>query len=202
MPNIKILFCLKKSELCQEKQKVISSIIQPMKDTDFHFDTVWCRLILFVCFLAHVPTRVSCVMVRACMRIHSTRVRMSGIWQNGVWLQSRERLCLEKQTIWQQRSLLILWLAIFKCSQTKRNKKRKTKERQNWSCQFVPELSQTIPFCSQWGFLSVGSRLYISLTLSHSFHFPVWAFIHLLVWGLKGLGWTWRKEGADDKYIY
>lgn len=38
------------------------------------------------------------------------------------------------------------WLAIFKCSQTKREE---PKGKQNWSCQFVPELSQTIPFCSQ-----------------------------------------------------
>lgn len=34
------LHCLKKSEPCQAKQKIICNITQSMKDTDFHFDAV------------------------------------------------------------------------------------------------------------------------------------------------------------------
>lgn len=56
MPNIKILFSnqiytvlKKKSALCQAKQITICNITQSMKDSDFHFDTVWCCLCSFVC---------------------------------------------------------------------------------------------------------------------------------------------------------
>lgn len=178
MPNIKILFSnqiytvlKKKSALCQAKQITICNITQSMKDSDFHFDTVWCCLCSFVCSCTCIVMPV-CVYVWAGMHAcaypaHEFKYLESEKKKNGMWLQSMERLHLENKLY--DKSFLFSysdWQSS-NAAEQRGVKRRKTKERQNWSCQFVPELSQTIPICSQWGFLSVGSRLHCrSISLS------------------------------------
>lgn len=106
----------------------------------------------------------------------------------------------EKGYIWKSKlydNSAVFWYCdwqIFKCSQTKEEegkKKQKSKQKQrrgkNWSCQFVPELSQTIPFCSlvgvsvSWQHLSVVAFSFLSGLL--------------YVAGSEASNWQWEEGG-------
>lgn len=79
------------------------------------------------------------------------------------------------------------WLAIFKCSQTKRRRRTKGKAKLKLSvCTWVvPNYPILQPGMERWGrkgrlggvALSSSSRNYVSLPLSSQSHFCVWAFI-------------------------
>lgn len=154
------------------------------------FDAVW-----FCLFGACVRVPV-CLYVGMCICMPCTWDRFFFYFLNSEELsmtEEQQKVTIGKQTVWQQRSLLILQLGIFKCNHTKRKwkererrrKKTKTKERQNWSCQFVPELSQTIPFCSLVG-VSVSWQ---PICHCHSISFP-----GLLYTRSQGRGLQWRHS--------
>lgn len=156
----------------------------------------------FVCLLLRMYPHVSlCV----CAGMHAHTPHMSlNFWnlKNRVWLQSSERLHLENKLY---DNSVLFWYCDWQSSNAakqrgiKREKQRKGKIEVVSLYLSCPKLSHS---AASGGFCQLAADFYISLPLSPPFHFSVWAFIHLWVWGLKWLGWTQWEQGADDKYIY
>lgn len=116
--------------------------------------------------------------------------------------EEQQKVTFRKQTVWQQRSLLILQLGIFKCNHTQRKwkerERRRKKQKQRKGKIEVVSLYLSCPKLSHsaawWGFLSAGS---LSVTAT-PFLFLGFYTLDLRVWacndGTVKLRGTWQIQ--------